>query len=159
MLKKSAFYLFAVVFIFSGQFLLSSGLVTGQPPEIKSTTLSGQSAMQQITQGPGLIYFWAEWCGVCRSMQSNVSAVLQDSPALTVAVRSGNQQQVTTYLQNQHLNWSVVNDEDGIISEAYGTKSVPALFFLNMQGQIVLTTIGYTSVWGLQFRLWLAGLL
>jgi thioredoxin-related protein len=92
-------------------------------------------------------------------MQSNVSAVLSDYPGLTVAVRSGNQQQITTYLQQQQLNWPVVNDSDGAISQSYGSRSVPALFFLNKQGQIVFTSIGYTSEWGLRFRLWLAGLL
>ncbi len=159
MFKKSAFYLFAILFIFSGQFLLSSGLVTGHPPEIKITTLTGNPAMQNLKQGPALIYFWAEWCGICRTMQSNVSSVLTDYPGLTVAVRSGNQQQITTYLQQQQLNWPVVNDSDGAISQNYGSRSVPALFFLNKQGQIVFTSIGYTSEWGLRFRLWLAGLL
>jgi thioredoxin-like negative regulator of GroEL len=159
MFKKSAFYLFAILFIFSGQFLLSSSLVTGHPPEIKTTTLTGHPAMQNLQQGPALIYLWAEWCGVCRTMQSNVSAVLSDYPGLTVAVRSGNQQQITTYLQQQQLNWPVVNDSDGAISQNYGSRSVPALFFLNKHGQIVFTSIGYTSEWGLRFRLWLAGLL
>lgn len=157
MLKQSAFYLFAILFIFSGQFLLGSGLVTGKPPEIKASTLTGQPAMQNLQQGPALIYFWAEWCGVCRSMQNNVSAVLPDYPGLTVAVRSGSEQQIHTYLQQQQLSWPVVIDLDGVISQNYGSRSVPALFFLNKQGQIVFTSIGYTSEWGLRFRLWLAG--
>lgn len=159
MLKKTAFYIFAFLFIFSGQFLLSSGLVTGQPPEIKTRTIDGNAAMQSIHQGPAFIYFWAEWCGVCRTMQSNVSAVLRDYPGLTISVRSGDQQQVSAYLHEHQLNWPVVNDNDGAISQDYGSRSVPALFFLNKQGRIMFTSIGYTSEWGLRFRLSLAGLL
>lgn len=159
MLKQSAFYIFAVLFVFGGQFLMTGNLVTGQPPQINQTTLNGQNPMSVIEKGPSLLYFWAEWCGVCRGMQSNVDAVIKDSPVMTVAERSGNPQKVSDYLVKHQLNWSVVNDEDGSIGQQYGVQAVPALFFVNSQGRIVFTSIGYTSEWGLRFRIWLAGLL
>lgn len=158
MLKKSAFYIFATVFIFAGQFLLSSNLVTGQPPRIEQTTISGQDPMQSLAQGPALLYFWAEWCGVCRTMQDNVNAVLQDYPGMTVAVRSDERQKLSAYLAQNHLNWPTINDGDGAIGQRYGIRGVPALFFINKKGDIVFTSIGYTSEWGLRIRLWLAGL-
>lgn len=157
MLKKSAFYLFAVLFIFGGQFLANSNLVTGPPPQIEQSTLSEQTPMPAIAKGPALIYFWAEWCGVCRTMQSNVSAVTPDYPSMTVAVRSGDRQAVSAYLKKNQLVWPTVNDADGAIGQRYGVSAVPALFFLNRQGDIVFTSVGYTSEWGLRFRLWLAG--
>jgi thiol-disulfide isomerase/thioredoxin len=159
MLKKSGFYIFAVLFVFGGQFLMTSGLVTGQPPPINQTTLSGQNPMPLIGKGPALLYFWAEWCGVCRGMQSNVDAVSRDSQVMTVAERSGSGQNVSEYLFKNQLNWSVVNDPDGSIGQAYGVQAVPAMFFINSTGKIVFTSVGYTSEWGLRFRLWLAGLL
>lgn len=159
MLKQSAFYIFAVLFVLGGQFLMTSNLVTGQPPQIHQTTLNGQNPMTAIEKGPGLLYFWAEWCGVCRGMQSNVDAVSKDSPVMTVAERSGGVQKVSEYLLKNRLNWSVVNDEDGSIGQLYGVQAVPALFFVNGQGRIVFTSVGYTSEWGLRIRLWLAGLL
>jgi thiol-disulfide isomerase/thioredoxin len=155
MLKKSAFYLFAALFIFSGQFLMNSGLVTGTPPPIEKTTLSGDQPLQRIGKGPALLYFWAEWCGVCRSMQGNIDAVVKDFPSLTVAIRSNDQQQLGTYLHSHHLDWPIIDDTDGSIGERYGVRSVPALFFINGKGDIVFTSIGYTSEWGLRFRLWL----
>lgn len=159
MLKKSAFYLFAALFVFGGQFLLTSGLATGQPPAITQATLSNQNPMSMIARGPALIYFWAEWCGVCRSMQGNVAEVLQEFPGVTIAVRSGDKQQLAEYLSQHKLEWPVVNDQDGGISQRYGVHAVPALFFVNGQGRIVFTSAGYTSEWGLRFRLWLTGLL
>jgi len=155
MLKKSAFYIFAAVFIFAGQFLASSGVVSGKPPMIERPTLNGTAAMPLIAKGPAMIYFWAEWCGICRSIQNNVSAVLHDYPAVTVAVRSGDDQAVIAYMNAKQLTWPTVNDSDGGIAQAYGVNTVPALLFVNASGDIVFSSVGYTSEWGLRFRLWL----
>lgn len=158
MLKKLGFYVFAALFIFAGQFLVNRDLVSGAPPLIAQSTLTGENAMQGLAKGPALLYFWAEWCGICRSMQSSVSQVLQDYPVLTVAVRSGDDARLETHLRDRQLHWPVVNDNQGSIGQAYGVKAVPALFFTNATGDIVFTTVGFTSEWGIRIRLWLAGL-
>jgi hypothetical protein len=92
-------------------------------------------------------------------MQSNVAAVSKDMPIVTVAERSGGAQQVSEYLAKNQLNWRVVNDPDGAIGQLYGVQAVPAMFFINSKGEIVFTSVGYTSEWGLRCRLWLASLL
>ncbi|OAI07872.1 protein disulfide oxidoreductase [Methylomonas methanica] len=158
MAKKLGFYIFAALFIFAGQFLVNQDLVSGTPPPIAQTTLAGESAMQRLSKGPAVLYFWAEWCGICRSMQDSVSNVLRDYPGLTVAVRSGDDSALQNYLKNKQLNWPVVNDNNGSLGQRYGIKGVPAIFFINAAGDIVFTTVGYTSEWGMRFRLWLAGL-
>jgi len=155
-IKKIGFYSLVVMIVFSGQFLMNHGLKMGQAPIIKQQTIAGQSAMQMISQGPAIIYFWAEWCGVCRMMQQPMTAILQDYPVITVAVKSGDSQAVQTYLNKQSLNWNVVNDPLGTIAEQYLARGVPSVFFLNQQGEIVLTASGYTSEIGLRLRLWLA---
>lgn len=158
MAKKLGFYIFAALFIFAGQFLVNQDLVSGTPPPIVQTTLAGESAMQRLSKGPAVLYFWAEWCGICRSMQGSVSNVLRDYPGLTVAVRSGDDSALQNYLNDKQLNWPVVNDNNGSLGQRYGIKGVPAIFFINAAGDIVFTTVGYTSEWGMRFRLWLAGL-
>lgn len=159
MWKKSAFYLLVVIFVFAGQFLQTSGLVTGKPPVIAVNTLADNPAMANLDRGPALIYFWADWCGICRAIQGNVDAVLRDYPGLTVAVRSGDNRQVGELMTQKQLSWPTVSDPVGSIGDRYGIRAVPALFFLDRQGEIVFTSVGYTSEWGLRLRLWLAGLL
>lgn len=156
MLKKYGLYLLFTVVIFAGQFLRSSNLVTGTPPAIAQTTLQNQAALASISQGPAVIYFWAEWCGVCRLMQNAISAINPDYPVLSVALRSGDDAEVAEYLQSKQLSWQVVNDQQGLIANAYGVSAVPAVFFTDSNGKIVFTTTGYTSELGLRLRLWLA---
>ena len=158
MLKKYGFYLLFAVVIFAGQFLRSQDLVTGQPPVIEHPTLQNQQALSVIGQKPGIIYVWAEWCGVCRLMQTAISAVASDQPVLTIALRSGDDTELRHYLSEHQLSWSVVNDRYGTIANSFGVKAVPAVFFTDSSGKIVFNSIGYTSEWGLRIRLWLAGL-
>ncbi len=149
------FYTLVVVIFFSGQFLFNSGLKTGFPPQIKQQTVSGQTAEQVIGNTPGIIYFWAEWCGLCDMMQSAVSGFAEDYPVLTVAVKSGDQGRVSQYMQQHKLDWPVIADSAGDIAERYGVTGVPAVFFINRQGEIALAASGYTSEIGLRLRLWL----
>jgi len=156
MIKKFGFYLFAVAVFFAGQFLRSGDLVTGKPPQIQQTTLGGIASMSLLQNGPTLIYFWADWCGICGMMKGSITAIAADYPVLTLAYRSGEAESIKKYLQAKQLPWQVVNDPNGDIADQYGVKAVPALFILNEAGNIVFTSVGYTSEWGLRIRLWLA---
>jgi thiol-disulfide isomerase/thioredoxin len=158
MLKKYALYLLFAAAIFAGQFLRTGDLVTGKPPAITQSTLGGLQATAVVGKGPAIIYFWGEWCGVCAMMQQALSGVSADYPLLTIALRSGSDNAVAQYLQQKQLPWSAINDPKGTIAESYGVKAVPALFFIGGDGDIVFTSVGYTSEWGLRLRLWLAGL-
>ncbi|MDD1620533.1 MAG: protein disulfide oxidoreductase [Methylococcaceae bacterium] len=156
--KQYAFYLLFAAVIFAGQFLRTSDLVTGKPPVISQTTLGGIPAAPIIDKGPAMIYFWGEWCGVCAMIQPAINAVSTDYPLLGVALRSGTDGAVGQYLRQKQLAWQVINDPQGNIAQRYGVKVVPALFFIGADGDIVFTSVGYTSEWGLRLRLWLAGL-
>ncbi|WP_347987188.1 protein disulfide oxidoreductase [Methylomonas sp. AM2-LC] len=159
MLKKYAFYFLVGCLFFAGQFLHSSDLVTGKPPSIEQTTITGLPAQAFIAQGPAIIYFWAEWCGICAMMQNAISAMASDYPQLTIALRSGTDNAIKAHLQKNQLLWSVVNDQQGKVAQSFGVKAVPAVFFLNKDGTIVFTSVGYSSEWGLRIRTWLAGLI
>ena len=158
MLKKYAFYLLVTAVIFAGQFLRTGDLVTGKPPAINQPALSHVSVMPVDAKGPAIIYFWAKWCGICAMMQNAITAVSTDYPQLTIALRSGSDVEVNQYLREKHLAWPVVNDPQGDIAQRFGVKAVPALFFMDDDGNIVFTSVGYTSEWGLRLRSWLAGL-
>lgn len=155
-MNKPLFLLCVGGLLIAGPIVIDHGLVTGRPPLITSITLDGHEALPQAGKRASIIYFWAEWCGICSAMKGTVSAVLDRYPGLTVAVRSGDDRRLTGYIREHNLAWPVVNDPQGEIAGRYRVRGVPALFFLNQNGKIVLTSTGYSSYWGIAFRLWLA---
>ena len=157
-LKSFLIYGLVAVVLIVGQFFINQGLVRGKPPEMLATTISNTSVTQLLENKPRLIYFWATWCGVCRNIEGTMTELFKEYGGISVAVKSGNAPILMNYLQKQTLNWQVIADEDGGIGERFGVGAVPVVFILDKQGHIKYHTIGYVTSWGLQARLWLAGL-
>ncbi len=132
-------------------------LVSGQAPVIAAKVFNQNKLHDVNAKSPSLIYFWATWCGICKSIQGAMQTVLQQYPGITVAMKSGNEQNIRQYLRAQSLDWPYVVDEQGQISDEYGVVGVPTIFILDGNGEIRFTAVGYSSTWGLKLRLWLAG--
>ena len=132
-------------------------LVSGFAPVISAPVFNQKDAQKDSAKGPSLVYFWASWCGICKSIQGTMQTILDQYPGITVAMKSGNEQAVKQYLRSASLDWPYVVDQQGQISSEYGIKGVPTIFILDGDGNIRFTAVGYSSVWGLKLRLWLAG--
>jgi peroxiredoxin len=134
-------------------------VVTGAAPVLQSTLLDGQAFDLQSVKGkPVLLHFFATWCPVCKLQQYSVSALSKDYTVVTVALDSGTDLQLQTYLQQHQLKFPVIADKEGVIANRFGVHGVPTSFIIDPQGEIVFTEVGYTSGWGLRFRLWMAAL-
>ncbi|WON75697.1 protein disulfide oxidoreductase [Serratia sp. UGAL515B_01] len=123
-------------------------------------TLDGESvSLAQLSQDkPLLVYFWASWCGVCRFTTPSVSKLAANGGnVLTVALRSGNDQQVEQWLARKRLKLPVVNDEQGEIASRWQVGVTPT-FVVISRGKLVQSTTGWTSEWGMKLRLWWASL-
>ena len=106
---------------------------------------------------PVALYFWAEWCPVCRAEAHVVTRVMKDYPVLTIAMQSGSVAEVAQVLQKRELDWPTLVDADGAITRQYGLPGVPGLVLLDKQGMIRFVEVGYTTEIGLRLRLWWAG--
>jgi len=104
------------------------------------------------------IYFWAEWCPICRMQEGGVDALRADWPVLTVAMQSGNDAAVAKALQKRGLDWPTVTDADGSIAARYGLHGVPALVVVDGRGEIRSVMVGYTTLPGMRLRMWRAKL-
>ena len=120
--------------------------------------IDGRHAMESIAKGPAIIYFWAEWCGICKMMQTPMTEILKDYPGITVAVKSGDDEQLKKYMQKKQIQWPTINDQNGEISALYKIKGVPFVIITDKTGEIIYTVSGYSFEIGLRLRLWLAEL-
>lgn len=148
-----------IAFVAGTQFAAGRSLPSGEPPGIAGKTVEGERFdLAQMRGRPTVLYFWASWCGICRAMQSSISAIAQDHPFISVAMQSGDAAELGKYMQAQGFQVPTLPDPDGDIASRYGLRGVPAVFVLGPDGKIRFATTGYTSEAGIRLRLWLAGL-
>ncbi|OIR18168.1 sporulation thiol-disulfide oxidoreductase A precursor [mine drainage metagenome] len=136
-------------------------MISGAAPALRGATLTGQPYILPAHPAqPVLVHFWGTWCPICRAEQGSIAAIAHDHPnIITVAMQSGKPEEVARYMREQGIDFPVVNDADGGISNAWGVHAVPASFIIAPDGKIRFVEVGYTSGPGLRFRLWLAGII
>lgn len=122
------------------------------------TSLQGEVNLAALSQDrPVLVYVWATWCGVCKLTTPTVAALSQQgSQVVSVALRSGDDRRVATWLEKKGLQGVAVNDENGAVSQRWDINVTPTFIVLE-RGKVVSTTTGWSSAWGLKLRLWWAG--
>ena len=151
--------------------LLAGALIVGMdylrrpalPPNLTTTplqTLEGNvvdlHAMSQ--QRPLLIYVWATWCSICRYTTPAVNQLAEEGGnVVSIAMRSGDNAKLARWVDKKQLKMPVINDENGALSQAWQVSVTPTLVIVS-KGNVVSTTTGWTSYWGLKIRMWWAGL-
>lgn len=130
---------------------------SGAAPSLSATTLAGEHFDLHEQRGrPLFVHFWAEWCPICAFEQDTVEALSRDYRVVTVAMSSGSDEQVRTYMREHGLGFRVINDQQGQIAAAWGVAAVPATFVIDAGGAIRFVEMGYSTRLGLIARHWLA---
>ena len=79
-------------------------------------TLDGETVtLASISEErPVLLYFWASWCGICRFTTPDVARLQSEGESvMTIALRSGNDGEVSRWLSRKRVTFPVVNDSGG----------------------------------------------
>lgn len=154
---RDIFILFLIIMAIG--LYMQRNAVTGVAPAFQGALLDDiQVTNTQFRGKPLLIHFWATWCGICRFEQNNINNIAKEHQVITIAMSSGEKDVVQKYMQENGLSFPVLNDPYAEISKRYGVKGVPASFIVDSEGEIQFTEIGYTTEWGLRFRIWMASL-
>lgn len=136
---------------------MQRNLVEGTAPTLQGNLLNGQPVDLQSYRGKSvLVYFWATWCPMCKLQNSSIDSIQHHYKVITIAMNSGPGSEVKAYIDKHNLSYPVITDEHGSIAKRYGVSGVPTSFVIDANGDIAYTEMGYTTNWGLRFRLWLA---
>jgi peroxiredoxin len=132
--------------------------VVGPAPVFSLPLLAGGSQSLEGLKGkPSVVAFWAPWCGVCAQESSNFSRLAGwlGNRANVVSVVSAYQSvdDVRRYVTANGVDYPVLLDQDGV-ADQYQVKAFPTVYFLDAQGQVKGSVVGYTTTVGLLARLW-----
>ncbi len=127
--------------------LASSGL-----PPFKVTLIDGSDFVPPEGK-PLVIHFWGTWCPVCRLEADNIQRIANKYEVLTIAVSSGGDNAIRSYMKSRNLSFRVYNDRDGKWAKSFQVKVFPTSFIYDGAGQLKFSEVGYTSTLGLMGRL------
>lgn len=142
-----------------GNWWLSRDQAGGQAPTIFGQNVdNGDWQTINVTEldGPVLVYFFADWCPICKVQHSVIESISEKYDVIAVAMQSGNLDNVRQYLKREQLDLPVLNDEQGSTSRDFGVNGVPASFIIDQHNEIRFSTRGYATEPGLLARLWMA---
>ena len=132
-------------------------MASGPAPLLAATALDGSHFdIREHLGKPLFVHFWAEWCPICSLEEDNIQSHSRDYEMITVAMSSGDDEAVQTYMNQNRLSFKVINDQSGQIAQKWGVQAVPATFIIDAAGEIRFVEMGYSSRLGLILRHWLA---
>ncbi|WP_296239189.1 protein disulfide oxidoreductase [Psychrobacter sp. UBA5136] len=128
-------------------------------PQLQLTDYQGQSVdLAALSQDkPTLVYFWGTWCPVCRVTSPTIDklAAANDYPVVTIAIKSGSNQELRRYLGENNYRFTAVNDQEGEIFADWQGQVTPSYVVLK-DGEMMQGLTGIQPLWSLRLRLWLS---
>lgn len=109
---------------------------------------------KQSQDKPILVYFWGTWCGVCTHTSPTINQLAQDKTGqvVSIAIQSGNNDELNAYMQNKGYQFVVINDDAGQIFKAWQGQVTPSYVIIK-NGKITQGFTGLAPLWSLKLRL------
>lgn len=157
LLRLAGELLVVVMVLLAAERWMTRDVERGVALQLAATTLDGKPFdLQQWRGKGGIIYFWAEWCSVCRANRHVITSLAVDEPVMSVAMQSGSDAEVNAYLKKEQITFPVINDQNGELSRHFHVNGVPFALIVDSSGRVRYVVRGYTTELGLRARLWLA---
>ncbi|MBD3790925.1 MAG: protein disulfide oxidoreductase [Campylobacterales bacterium] len=135
-------------------YLRSPELTSSRLPTIEAMLVDGTVFSSREREGkPLVVHFWATWCPVCRAEASNIEAISEEYEVLTIAVNSGSDDTLRSYLSENGYRFRVLNDRAGEWAGRFHVEVFPTTLIFDSKGELRFTEVGYTTTLGLKGRL------
>ena len=157
--------LFTIVFFAIALFQIRNHIPrSAKAPPITGQFKDGTPADKDLTtqsHAPAsttLIYFFAPWCGVCKVAMGNLNnlAALTQAKIVIVALDYEKSSDVLDLITEKELSSFDLILGDEATGQAYKVDTYPTYYVLSDQGEVVTSSVGYSSTLGMLFRVWLA---
>ncbi|MBU1684601.1 redoxin domain-containing protein [Patescibacteria group bacterium] len=102
---------------------------------------------------PLLVHFWATWCPTCKFEASNIERIAAKYNVITIAINSGSNEEINSYMKAHGLSYKVINDQNGAIAKKFNIEAYPTTLIYNGEGLLKFTEVGYSTTLGLETRL------
>ncbi|MGD2138658.1 MAG: TlpA disulfide reductase family protein [Gammaproteobacteria bacterium] len=122
--------------------------VAGKPaPPLQLDNLDGESYDLENSQGRWrFVHFWASWCGPCRKEMPSIdrmTRLLEDTDIEFVLVNTAEtEDSVFTFLGVVAPDLVPLLDNDGLVTEAWQPRGLPATYLVNPDGLIRYQALG-----------------
>lgn len=130
-------------------------------PQLQLTDYKGQAVnLAAMSENkPTLIYFWGTWCPICSVTSPTIDklAAADNYPVVTIAIKSGSDQELHTYMSEHNYRFTTVNDQEGEISADWQGQVTPSYVILK-DGKMTQGLTGIQPEWSLKLRLWLSSI-
>ena len=133
-------------------YLRSPTLNSNDLPNVEVRLLDGTKFVYKKDK-PLVIHFWATWCHTCKIEASNIQTVSKTYEVLSVAVNSGSDAKLQTYMSEKGLSFNVLNDSKGSWASDFKIEAYPTTFIYDGKGELKFAEVGYTTTAGLLARL------
>lgn len=165
-LKEVAiFALLLIVFSNIVSFYKSQNLNQEKLPVFQATMLDGKefnSLHAKYPLGvshnkPLLIHFWATWCPTCKMENSTIDALSKKFDVITIAVNSGSDAEIKSFLKEKNLSFQVINDSNATLTKALHVSGFPTTFIYDKDRNLAFSEVGYSSYFTLYLKLLYTG--
>jgi len=130
--------------------LVPHGILTLSPrpaPALRLADMDGEVFDLAEARGHWVfVHFWASWCGPCRrempAIQRMAEQLGQNGPLIVLVNTAEDEDTLFSFLAATAPDLSSLMDRDGLVTEAWEPRGLPATYLVDPKGELRYQALG-----------------